>query len=289
MEAIPVISNNRIINNLANLVGGGIRWVSDFIGGPVISNNVIAENTAYAVGGGISITSDSVAVIANNTICFNTGAYQGGGIAGFISNLYVVNANNTICFNTGAYQGGGIAGFISNLYVVNTILWGNISPTGPQIYGSANVTYSDIDGGWSGEGNIDMDPLFRDPQSGDFHLQDSLVCGDSLYSPCIDAGSPDILDSLIACHRGLGQARSDMGSYGGYIMGCDYVTGDVNGSDSYNGLDITYGVNFFKYGTPVSMAPLSPNARYAGFVPIGITAAMSTIAATTTGSISHTG
>jgi hypothetical protein len=32
--------------------------------------------------------------------------------------------------------------------------------------------------------------------------------------------------------------------------GCDYVVGDVNGSDNYNGLDITYGVNFFKYGTP---------------------------------------
>ncbi|UCC79245.1 MAG: serine hydrolase [Candidatus Zixiibacteriota bacterium] len=29
---------------------------------------------------------------------------------------------------------------------------------------------------------------------------------------------------------------------------CDYVVGDVNGSESYNGLDITYGVNFFKGG-----------------------------------------
>lgn len=30
--------------------------------------------------------------------------------------------------------------------------------------------------------------------------------------------------------------------------GCDYVVGDVNASDSYNGLDITYGVAFFKGG-----------------------------------------
>ncbi|UCE65243.1 MAG: choice-of-anchor J domain-containing protein [Candidatus Zixiibacteriota bacterium] len=28
--------------------------------------------------------------------------------------------------------------------------------------------------------------------------------------------------------------------------GCDYVVGDVNGSDNYNGLDITYGVAYFK-------------------------------------------
>ena len=37
--------------------------------------------------------------------------------------------------------------------------------------------------------------------------------------------------------------------------GCDYVVGDVNGSDSYNGLDVTYGVAFFK-GGPDPMCPL---------------------------------
>ena len=37
--------------------------------------------------------------------------------------------------------------------------------------------------------------------------------------------------------------------------GCEYVVGDVNGSDSYNGLDITYGVAFFKGGA----GPLCPD------------------------------
>jgi hypothetical protein len=37
-----------------------------------------------------------------------------------------------------------------------------------------------------------------------------------------------------------------LGPQGG--SGCDYVVGDVNGSSSYNGLDITYGVAFFKGG-----------------------------------------
>jgi len=31
--------------------------------------------------------------------------------------------------------------------------------------------------------------------------------------------------------------------------GCDYVVGNVNGSGNYNGLDITWGVNFFKGGS----------------------------------------
>jgi hypothetical protein len=41
--------------------------------------------------------------------------------------------------------------------------------------------------------------------------------------------------------------------------GCDYTVGDVNGSDNYNGLDITYGVNFFKYGSPPPQCEVCPN------------------------------
>ncbi|UCE65285.1 MAG: carboxypeptidase regulatory-like domain-containing protein [Candidatus Zixiibacteriota bacterium] len=40
-------------------------------------------------------------------------------------------------------------------------------------------------------------------------------------------------------------------------VGCDYVAGDVNGSDNYNGLDITYGVAFFK-GGPEPLCPVCP-------------------------------
>jgi hypothetical protein len=43
------------------------------------------------------------------------------------------------------------------------------------------MKYSDVQGGYSGEGNIDTDPLFVDPDNGDFHL--------SKNSPCKDAGT----------------------------------------------------------------------------------------------------
>jgi hypothetical protein len=39
------------------------------------------------------------------------------------------------------------------------------------------------------------------------------------------------------------------------LAGCEYVIGDANGSGGYNGLDITYGVNFFKYGSPEPQCP----------------------------------
>jgi len=52
------------------------------------------------------------------------------------------------------------------------------------------VTYSDIQGGWEGVGNIDADPLFVDPDGPD---DDPNTWGDNDYhlspgSPCIDAG-----------------------------------------------------------------------------------------------------
>lgn len=46
------------------------------------------------------------------------------------------------------------------------------------------------------------------------------------------------------------------------IYSCSYVTGDVNGNDIYNGLDIIYGVNFFRGGLepgcPLGSCAVSP-------------------------------
>jgi len=40
--------------------------------------------------------------------------------------------------------------------------------------------------------------------------------------------------------------------------GCDYAVGDVNGSGTYNGLDVTYGVNWFKYNVDPPLCPDCP-------------------------------
>ncbi|MEE9555312.1 MAG: T9SS type A sorting domain-containing protein, partial [candidate division Zixibacteria bacterium] len=77
-----------------------------------------------------------------------------------------------------------------------------------------DITFSNIQGGWEGDGNIDTAPLFRDPDNGDFHLM-STACGDPYDSPCIDTGNPAIIDSLLDCDWGLGTILSDMGAYGG--------------------------------------------------------------------------
>lgn len=65
-------------------------------------------------------------------------------------------------------------------------MWNDIPNEAVIMTGSiVSANYCDIMGGAIGTGNIDDDPLFVDPDSGDFHLSEG--------SPCIDAGNPDTL------------------------------------------------------------------------------------------------
>ncbi len=64
----------------------------------------------------------------------------------------------------------------------NNIVWGNMALNSPNVPASSNFSYSCIEGGLTGTGNIDEDPMFTDPDEGDYTLQAD--------SPCIDAGDP---------------------------------------------------------------------------------------------------
>ena len=97
--------------------------------------------------------------------------------------------NNTIsrnrCMEIYTYaEGGGICvnDAIGSVIGENNILYGNIALNNPNFVGDVSFTYSCVEDGMTGSGNIADDPLFMDPSSGDFHLQDG--------SPCIDTGDP---------------------------------------------------------------------------------------------------
>ena len=195
-------------------MGGGIYCGRNSNG--LIRNNNIAYNTSVNIGGGICCVSSNT-IISNNLIT-NNEASSGGGIA-FFDDYYSYLTNNTISNNIASETGGGILiEYFSIAELSNNILWANNAYTSNEIFiegGSAIISYCDIqDTLWPGEGNISVDPLFRNPENGDFHLM-STNCGDNLDSPCIDAGHPSIEDVWLDCEWGLGTSLSDMGAYGG--------------------------------------------------------------------------
>jgi len=176
--ADPTIQNCRIINNQASN-GGGIRCEQDC--SPTIENCTISGNYATGIGGAIACYYDCYPMIINCIITDNT-AQGGGGISAVAYTVPQV-IHTTITGNIAFLNGGGIMCYYSaDSVITNSILWGNSAPSDPEIFvdlSSPVVTYSDIQGGWPGEGNIDEDPLFAG--EGNYHIL--------VGSPCIDSGT----------------------------------------------------------------------------------------------------
>ena len=78
------------------------------------------------------------------------------------------------------------------------------------------VTYTNVQGGFVGEGNIDEDPLFADAANGDFHLADGSPCIDT----ATDVGAPAV--DFEGDPRPIGNGY-DMGAdeFGGGGVPCD--------------------------------------------------------------------
>ena len=191
-----IINDNFIVGNYSYRIGGGLYLSRASI---MLHNNMIIYNRAWDGGAGLSAGDCPNMVARNNIIAFNECVFpnqylRGGGAAiGRSDSLRF--ENNTIFGNIAAKGGGIYSGNDSSIFLLNNIIWGNISQMDTaQIYTTDSlltVQYCCIQDGWPGEGNIDLDPLFVDPEGGDFHLRwDNFPIEDETKSPCIDAGSP---------------------------------------------------------------------------------------------------
>lgn len=225
----PTITMNIIMNNYVTNTsgvdgaqGGGTL---SYNGNPRILNNVIMQNEAR-YGAGIVIDY-SGGIIKNNIIYKNSGGQDYGG-GGFWSigngSSPIIVENNHILENSvsgsGSYGGKGGAMFVwmGNVTARNNIIWGNTQTSGGPIAqvggGIANLTYCNVEGGFTGEGNIDYNPKFSDLN---FFLEQN--------SPCIDAGNPDpmyndvedISNPGFAKWPSQGGLRNDIGAYGGSL------------------------------------------------------------------------
>ena len=196
-ESSPTVTGCIINRNEADTRGGGVYIGNE--SNPAFENCEIRENSV-ADGGGIYCGGRNTAPnILNCAIVGNTATQAGGGIYSTGCTPSIINC--TFSRNISENRGGGglFSSSRSNAIISNTIFWAN-SPQ--EIFFNeeyeaslVTLTFSDIEGGrdaivlndngriaW-GEGNINVDPLFADPDDGDFHL--------TADSPCIDTGAPD--------------------------------------------------------------------------------------------------
>ncbi len=241
-DSHPMLIDCTFTNNLANFNGAGVFSV--FSCSPTVVNCRFEGNMCGHVGGGFGIRKDCHPVLINCSFINNTAGDFGGAIRSGNTGSSPTVINCLFVGNTsqigGAYAAGtDIPGQPGLGLIHNCIFWGNVAPLGPQIALNGNhaadvtVTFSDVQGGeaevyvesgftltW-GPGNLDADPLFVAPGSGDFRLMPS--------SPCIDAadntavpkgidtdldGNPRFVDDPSTKDTGLGDPPIvDMGAY----------------------------------------------------------------------------
>jgi len=172
----------------AQLLDNHIHDVSDDCLDLNHSSAVIERNELHHCGDkGISVGHPSSTTLVNNLIYTCLGKdddpYSGTGIAvkdgavtRIVNNTVADSRHGIYLYEGHAWQGGGAA------TVVNSIVWGNESALKLDELSTITVTYSDIEGGWAGERNINTDPLFRASQSGVYRLLEN--------SPCVDTATP---------------------------------------------------------------------------------------------------
>ncbi len=202
----PIIENNTIQNNSVTVAGGGII---SYGGEMVINNNLISQNHSDIYGGGIHIEDSEDVTIINNHIKDNCAVANGGGACfyaegygGTFNNNLVVNNtseyNSAIFFSFGNYtlisntiannsinDQGLVFGYSCNAVLINNIIWNNADQeifVGPDA--NVEVRYCDVQGGWEGEGNIDVIPRFHGQEYGDYSITG--------FSQCVGAGIEEI-------------------------------------------------------------------------------------------------
>ena len=220
-DSSPSLDDIIIKNNTADELGGGIYV--DYNASPVMNNIEIVNNSALH-GGGIFVSQNSQVIINNTLIAQNYESLDipdypidpSEGYGAIETTGATISLNNcTITDNLGV---GMIVKYGSQVTMINSIYWFNdpimVTDSSDQETNILSVSYSDIQFGWDGEGNIDMDPRFCSPGDVNYYLSEN--------SPAV----------------GVGENGSNMGAFGvdcGVINLTQYISNsgsDDNGDGS---------------------------------------------------------
>ena len=190
-ESSSLLNGFTITNGANSYGGGGISIISS---SPTLNDLIIENNSATSDGGGIDIIGDNSSklsnlIVRNNTSQWGAGIYLHGDVT-FNNSPYMYKvevSNNYASTNAGGvYVRDGATPIMENMTIVNNstdgiggglLTWYNTSHANVKnsiIYsnnpsnidnhsgGSTNITYSNIEGGWNGTGNINIDSKFND-------------------------------------------------------------------------------------------------------------------------------
>jgi hypothetical protein len=220
-NSVPVLIQYCTIRNSYGIAAGAIKIHQ---GNIVMLDNLIRDNRAkYCSGIDIGYSEGHILrnIITNNFCTGSGGAFTLDNTNGlFVNNLIVNNEssgrpgglevnsastshsftffNNVIANNRTKSNYGGIymspPGRCPSYQ--NNIIWNNQAEgDNYQIYPDTVLLfrYNIIQGGYAGEGNIDVDPMFVNPTEGTGLQYDGVEADWTLQkiSPCIDAGKPD--------------------------------------------------------------------------------------------------
>ncbi len=263
-DGSPSLANIVFSENYAGYRGGAM-YNEDAC--PMITN-VIFRNNMGGDGAGV-FNYRSSPMLVNVTFDTNSGDY-GGGMYNF-ENSSPVLINATFVNNDAEYGGGLYNEANSNPVVVNSILWDNLADeSGDQIYdvsensevrvgSEADISYSIVQGGRDGQGNIDDDPLFINADEGDLRLQSgspAIGAGDVSALPADasdldrDGDTYETLPSDLAGNPRVVEGFVDMGAFEKAVIVATYHSGDYNPEDYKIGLsELLRVIQFYNGGS----------------------------------------
>ena len=243
------------VRNMADNYGGAIEnsgaWYNDPNSTTLIEDCVFTANSAYMGGGIQNGWNRKNLTVVNCLFTGNAATSAGGGIYNYGCEQVLINC--TFAGNS-ALEGNALASDLlywqetpSNLEITNCIFWNGengLLNSGETIVA---VTYSDVEGGWPGEGNIDADPMFVEAGywdangtpadanddfwvDGDYHLLED--------SPCIDAGDNTAVPATVTTDLdGNFRIRGDIVDMGPYesraVFFVDIDAGGANDGSSW--------------------------------------------------------
>jgi len=233
------IANCIFTTNWGGGAGGGLYNQGS---SPSITNCIFIGNSSNSNGGGIFNNSFSTPAITNTTFVTNS-SNAGGGMNNSSSSPTITNC--TFYGNTASSTGGIMFNFQSSPVINNCVMWGNSSAIS-NISSTPTVSYSTVQGGHAGTGNLNTNPLFVNtaniagPDGIHRTADDGLRL--QIGSPAINAGNnatiPAGITTDITGAARIQNTTVDMGAYEGGVFVCPTATTfyvDQSVSSSGNG------------------------------------------------------